>query len=718
MQPIFSALESRLFMSILSAAPSSQSELSLKEMAKRRIIDDMIEIVKLKTSAAAASVSDIENGPPDNEDARHPSIDGAGKSYIALIVDTHTLRIVSGACRQYDLQERGVTVVEQIEKPRQPLSDMDGVYFITPTESSVEFLLKDHKSSSSLYRYSHVFFSGPVPEKIFDALAKEEFFVNKCYSLYELNVDYVSFEPRVFHCDKPLTIRYLRGNDPNVMTTIIRRHIDCLTSVCASLRERPVIRYMSRSVVSNLAEKIALGFKREVDALASAMDRMHKPFKSSGTTFLILDRSIESGGLFAHEFSYQALALDILDGMEPSGIRWSLGASTNDSSLTGGMSVIPSFDFKSVNGKGEEEEKHAVLGDHDDLWTKFRHLHVKDVSETTTKEIREFSKSHNLAKLQKDGNARRASDADPMDLLRSLPEYQDVLAKYSVHIEMSKQCFDLVDKLKLMEIARIEQELVTGVDDDGKEVSCIKIFQALTTLLQSGRIGPEEKLRLVAMYLSQVNDVNESSAQTLVRTAANLSPEYEAVVKQFLALGIHGTRLATGPGVSSSAAASTRHTHKYANEKNVLKKNKSRAKSSVYINCRFVPRLKDIVESTLQNSLDVQEFPPVSGSGTSTYNVAGSSGVHKQNDSEESSSATTSKRSAASLWGEMESGEGASRNSAMRQKIVVFVIGGITLAETRAMAELEKQYNCDVIIGGSTLLTPKRLVEVLLAPSN
>jgi len=450
------------------------TELSLKDIAKKRIIDDMIEIVKMKMSAS--QTDDIEKGD-------EPAVGQTG-SYIALIVDTHTLRIVSGACRQYDIQERGVTVVEQIEKPRQPLSDLDAVYFITPTESSIELLLKDHKSSSALYRYSHVFFSGPVPEKIFDSLAKEESFVNRCYSLYELNCDYISFEPRVFHCDKPLTIRYLRGNDPNVMTSIIRRHVDSLVSVCASLKERPVIRYMSKSSVSNLSEKISLGFKREIDSLAGAMERLHQPFKNKGTTFLIMDRSIESGGLLMHEFSYQALVLDVLDGMEPSGVRWSLGLDGQVAG-NGGMSVIPSFDFMSINGKGEEEEKHAVLSEFDDLWVKYRHSHVKDVSESTTKEIREFSKNHNLAKLQKDGvgGGRRASDADPVDLLRSLPEYQDVLSKYAVHIELSRQCFDLIEKLKLMEIGRIEQELATGVDDDGKEVSCIKIFQALTSLL-------------------------------------------------------------------------------------------------------------------------------------------------------------------------------------------------------------------------------------------
>lgn len=674
----------------------------MKEAAKRRIIDDMIEIVKAKMSHEA---EDIEKGT---------SSDLSQKAYIALIVDSHTLRIVSGACRQYDILERGVTVVEQIEKPRQPLSDLDALYFLSPSEPSIEWLIKDHKSSNALYRFSHVFFAGPLPEKLFDQLAKEEAFVNRCYSLYELNVDYVAFEPKVFHCDKPLTIRFLRGSDVNVMTAIIRRHIDCLTSVCCSLKEKPAIRYMAKSSVSNLSEKVALGFRREIDTLAAGMEKIHKPFKNKGTTFLILDRSIESSGLLLHEYSYQALALDVLDGVQGSGIKWVLGLETNQEA---GMSVVPSFAYKSVTGKGEEEEKHAVLADHDDLWVKFRHMHVKDVSEITTAEVREFSKSHQLAKLQKEGGARRNSDADPMDLLRGLPEYQEILAKYSLHIELSKQCFDVIEKLKLMEIGKIEQELATAVDEEGKDISCIKVFQALTTLVQSGRIGPEEKLRLVALYLSQVNDVNETSAQTLVRTAASLSMDYESIVKQFLSLGIHGTKAA------AAGSATTRHAHKLVNDKSQLKKNKTRAKASSYVNCRYVPKLKDLVESVLTNAVDNAEFPLIGSNSSSNY----SGGPAEPSDS------SPSRSSMASMWGQNKAAAdgqlaeeqleadtsnatGGNKNN-LRQKIVIFVIGGITLAETRAMAELEKQYNCDVLVGGSCVLTPKRLFEILIAPT-
>jgi hypothetical protein len=193
--------------------------------------------------------------------------------------------------------------------------------------------------------------------------------------------------------------------------------------------------------------------------------------------------------------------------------------------------------------------------------------------------------------------------------------------------------------------------------------------------------------------------------------------EYETVVKQFLSLGIHGTKAATG---IQTAGSSSRHAHKLAGEKSAMKKNKARAKSSTYVNCRFVPKVKELVEQVLTNVVDNSEFPLI-GTGSANYSVGSSA---------ETASPT---RSMASMWGQnkaaadgqqAEEREGAdtttgscSNSSNRRQKIVIFVIGGITLAETRAVAELEKQFNCDVLIGGSCVLTPKRLFEILLAPT-
>merc|ERR1711879_1019564 len=48
-------------------------------------------------------------------------------------------------------------------------------------------------------------------------------------------------------------------------------------------------------------------------------------------------------------------------------------------------------------------------------------------------------------------------------------------------------------------------------------------------------------------------------------------------------------------------------------------------------------------------------------------------------------------------------------------KVVIFVLGGITFSELRAVAEVNKRLpkGTEVILGGTALLTPRKLIEEL-----
>jgi Sec1 family. len=46
-----------------------------------------------------------------------------------LVVDKKSLSVVSGGVQVIDLTERGVTVIEMLEKPRMPLPEVDVLYF-------------------------------------------------------------------------------------------------------------------------------------------------------------------------------------------------------------------------------------------------------------------------------------------------------------------------------------------------------------------------------------------------------------------------------------------------------------------------------------------------------------------------------------------------------------------------------------------------------------
>ena len=677
-----------------------KSCLSLISVAKDRIVSEMLNVVKRQSD-------DVEKG------AAVQSSSGT-----VLVLDAHTIKIVSSACKRTDLADNGVLFIEQLERPRQPFPDLDVVYFVSCTKSVIEQIGKDHKQA--LYKCSHLFFcSGRLTDSLMDLLTSSKEFVSRCRNLVEMNLDFVSFEPRVFTTDMPLAIKAIGSNDDR----LVKNHIDSIASLVASLKEKPVIRYMSSdaSAVGSMAsQRVALGLRREVDELSRTLSKSNQ-FQSNGTTLLIVDRSIETGGLWIHDFFYQALALDILDGVDEAGIKWSLGVynPTDDSGTSEqAMSVVPCFDYKTRTGKGAEEIRKVILSETDPIYVKHRHEHFAFALDQIRTELGSLIAKNDAARRAM-GDLSSSSNVDPLEVLRSIPEYQDLVAKLSVHLKLSESLASAIDKLALKEVVKFEQELATGVDDDGKEISIPKLFTSLTHLLTDSTIvNPEERLRLVALYLSQVDGVSPELGKELISSIAKLEGEFASCIEKFLSLRLDGTSPIQPDGVMASngpvkvapSVQASRHSLKSLSriasvgKSTKIKRNKAMAKNSKFVNCRFRSELADIVESILVNSLDVSVFPIVSGTGTSHYVTALSGGPK----SPETATST------AALWGQ-SSVQTANENG--KQKLIVFVIGGVTLGECREMSEIESKYDVEIVIGGSTILTPKRLVEILLRPS-
>lgn len=569
-----------------------------------------------------------------------------------IVLDSGSKRLVDNVVREDDILKENVTNIELIEDKRPMNQEMDVVYILSALPHIVDCLMADFDRRR--YRRAFIIWTSLLHPSERTRIEQSRLAMEQIAVMKILNID---FHPRESHL---ITFR-----DPWSFPTLfhpacnhlVRKHLDELAqkivSVCVSLGEYPAIRFHSPLNPTHeagvMCSHLARFVQMELDQYAKYHEDFPPPSPRPRGILIVTDRSTDLFAPLVHEFTYQAMVHDLLPLIEGDKIYYN--TSIQDNSPSGTM-------------------KNVEITEKDSLWVNNRHLHMKDVLDKIASEFQAFkAKNPQFAETDNPSSLNNIKD-----MLAGLPQYQEGKEAFSLHLNMASDAMSVFQKRKLVEVASVEQSMATGLDEDYKKPK--NLADQCVRLLDEGDVTSADRLRLIMEYILYRDGLLPSDTQKLL-AHAQLPAQDAEVINNLDLLGAHVTRALKDPRPLAKSAFDQKQAPPNAKEE----------ESGL---SRFEPALKLMLMEQIRGTLDQRLFPFTKPH----LDVAEALATHE-------TVSQASLRSAKPTWAR-------TRPSTLepKQRIIVFVAGGATYSESRACYEVSQQFNKDVFLATSHMLTP------------
>ncbi|KAI1791834.1 Sec1-like protein [Ganoderma leucocontextum] len=622
-----------------------------------------------------------------------------------LVVDEHSQRLIGSVLKQFDILEENVTLIESITSNREPQPQFEAMYIVMSTSQNVDRIIRDFSNGQQQYAAAHLFFVDGLPESLFERLTSSpaEPYLK---ALQELFINFWAIEAQAFTVRNPGAFFNIYS-PPRSDTSFkaMRDRLDeelrfmskMISNACLTLNEYPYIRYylpshhqplgplkphastrpapppegsgrwrtnlargdQARAYESTegdyVAKILAFMVQQNLDEYKKANADFPKPSDPPRPrgTLIITDRAMDTVAPLLHEFTYQAMANDLLP-------------------IQDGTSYT--YKFQTQTGL---EDKTATLSDADTVWTDLRHMHMREAIDKLMADFNQFLQDN--AGFKGEGAANLN---DMKDMLANLPQFQEQRDKFSLHLNMAQECMGIFERDKLPAAANVEQNCATGVTAEGKTPKTL--VEEMVPLLDGRDVINLTKVRIIALYIQHRDGVPDEDRRRLYQHARLTVAEQDAVN----ALVYLGVRISRQLG-----------------DKDTKKKIKQKpSNEEEYELSRYKPVLRTVLEEHVSSKLDPTLFPYVKD----TPAVAPATSSLR---SAPQIQPAVSLRSQKPSWHKATRGAGTQNDS--RQRLIVFVAGGMTYSEMREAYQLSKSLNKEIIIGSTHVLTPRQFVDDL-----